>query len=75
MTNLLKNGAKIIAHKPTEYAHLRVVLCETHKGEGREFVTWVQNLQDVERGYDGTYHGHYFVEYKSALRDFEARKA
>ena len=71
MTNLLKNGAKIIAHKPTEYAHLRVVLCETP----REFVTWVQNLQDVERGYDGTYHGHYFAEYKSALSDFEARKA
>lgn len=76
MLEQLQNGAYIIAERKKYYEHdkhLRVVLCYWNHGDRKEYVTWVRNMQDVERGYDGTYHGHYFDNILDASEDFTGR--
>ena len=69
--DILKNGATILKRKSTRPNHLDIVLAKT---ANNGFVTWVQNMQDVAQGFDGTYHGEYFQnDLKAALRDFELR--
>ncbi len=69
--DILKNGAIVLKWKATSPNHLNIVLAKT---ASNGFVTWVQNMQDVAEGFDGTYHGEYFHEdLNAALKDFEVR--
>lgn len=57
---VLRNGATVLQRRETDDANIDVLLCSKPTDNGVEYVTWIQNKDDVSRGYDGTYHGHYF---------------
>lgn len=69
----LRNGATIIDYRdfdgPNDY--LRLLLCfNSYTGE---YVSWIQNLQDRDRGFDGTYHGQYSRNASQAIATFRER--
>lgn len=70
------NGAAEIMHrKITRDPNIDIVLAKvTHADGPVEYVTWIQNKDDVSRGHDGTYHGHYVPDYDMALDDFLNRQ-
>lgn len=51
--------------------YLQVLLCYLPHND--EFVVWLRNLHDVERGFDGTYHGVYCYDLSSAVTAFKRR--
>lgn len=70
----IKNGQATILEAyqcegPNDY--LQVILCYLPYND--EFVVWTRNLQDVERGFDGTYHGAYHDNIVSASLVFRNR--
>ena len=67
--------AEIMHRKITRDPNIDIVLAKvTHADGPVEYVTWIQNKDDVSRGHDGTYHGHYVPEYDMALDDFLNRQ-
>ena len=67
--------AEIMHRKITRDPNIDIVLAKvTHDDGPVEYVTWIQNKDDVSRGHDGTYHGHYVPEYDTALDDFLNRQ-
>ena len=67
--------AEIMHRKITRDPNIDIVLAKvTHDDGPIEYVTWIQNKDDVSRGHDGTYHGHYVPEYDTALDDFLNRQ-
>ena len=67
--------AEILHRKITRDPNIDIVFAKvTHDDGPVEYVTWIQNKDDVSRGHDGTYHGHYFPEYDMALDDFLNRQ-
>ena len=72
---VMNGRAEILHRKITRNPNIDVVLAKvTHDDGPVEYVTWIQNKDDVSRGYDGTYHGHYVPEYDAALDDFLNRQ-
>ena len=71
-------GLTVDALKAMPSATLEVSIREwsgrPHADGPVEYVTWIQNKDDVSRGHDGTYHGHYVPEYDMALDDFLNRQ-
>jgi len=61
---VLRNGATVLERRPTDDPNIDVVLAVYEHSDSpdcpREYVTWIQNKDDVSRGYDGTHWGHYF---------------
>lgn len=67
--------AEIMHRKITRDPIIDIVLAKvTHDENTVEYVTWIQNKTDTERGFDGTHYGHYFPEYGMALDDFLNRQ-
>ena len=67
--------AEIMHRKITRDPIIDIVLAKVSHDENTvEYVTWIQNKDDVSRGHDGTYHGHYVPEYDMALDDFLNRQ-
>lgn len=66
-------GSHIIAIKPSIiYEHCQVVLAVyrmTPEGYPKEWVTWIRNYTIK----DSFSWGHYIVEYKDAIKDFNER--
>ena len=72
---VMNGAAEILHRKITRDPNIDIVLAKvTHVGGPVEYVTWIQNKDDVSRGHDGTYHGHYVPEYDMALDDFLNRQ-
>jgi hypothetical protein len=75
---VMNGAAEILHRKITRDPNIDIVLAKvTHSDSPDcpvEYVTWIQNKDDVSRGHDGTYHGHYVPEYDMALDDFLNRQ-
>ena len=72
---VMNGRAEILHRKITRDPNIDIVLAKvTHDDGPVEYVTWIQNKDDVSRGHDGTYHGHYVPEYDAALDDFLNRQ-
>ena len=72
---VMNGDAEILHRKITRDPNIDIVLAKvTHADGPVEYVTWIQNKDDVSRGHDGTYHGHYVPEYDMALDDFLNRQ-
>ena len=71
----LQNGATVLHRKITRDPNVDIIMCEIQHGENQvEWVTWIQNKDDVARGHDGTYYGHYMHDRDLALDDFLNRQ-
>lgn len=73
MTQIKNGQATIIEAYQCEGRddYLQVILC--YLPDNDEFVVWLRNLHDVERGFDGTYMGIYCHDLSSAVTAFKRR--